>query len=236
MMQFNGFPTKMKFTPIPNLFINKFLPKIHDTAELKTALLIFHLLYQKRGYPTYITYEELLQSIHLGDIILEQKKSEQILREALEAIVKKGIFLHVHLKQNGKTEDVYMLNNTQNQQVAKRLMQGRIDTTGRNNKLASIAPLSQLPGIFTLYEENIGLLTPMIADELREAEKLYPENWIRDAIKEAVSHNKRKWKYISAILERWSLEGKGNGIDRRYTKKTDPKKYVKGQYGHMVRH
>jgi DnaD/phage-associated family protein len=236
MMQFNGFPPKIKFTPIPNLFINKLLPQINDTTELKIALLIFHLLYQKRGYPTYITYEELLQSIHLGDNILGQEESEQALRKALEAIVKRGIFLHVHLKQNGKTEDIYMLNNTQNQQVAKRLMHGRIDTKGRTSKVASVAPLGQLPGIFTLYEENIGLLTPMIADELREAEKLYPENWIRDAIKEAVSQNKRKWKYISAILERWSLEGKSNGIDRRYTKKADPKKYVKGQYGHMVRH
>lgn len=236
MIQFNGFPTKMKFTPIPNLFINKLLPQINDTTELKTALLIFHLLYQKRGYPTYITYEELLQDIHLGDNILGQKESEQTLRKALEAIVKRGIFLHVHLKQNGRTEDIYMLNNTQNQQVAKRLMHGRIDTKGRTNQVASVAPLGPLPSVFTLYEENIGLLTPMIADELREAEKLYPENWIRDAIKEAVSQNKRKWKYISAILERWSLEGKSHGIDRRYTKKADPKKYVKGQYGHMVRH
>ncbi|GAH52003.1 unnamed protein product, partial [marine sediment metagenome] len=37
----------------------------------------------------------------------------------------------------------------------------------------------------------------MIADELREAEKLYPETWIKDAIKEAVTHSKRKWSYIS---------------------------------------
>ena len=41
------------------------------------------------------------------------------------------------------------------------------------------------------------MLTPMIADELREAEKLYPPDWIRDAIKEAVIHNKRKSEYIA---------------------------------------
>ena len=78
------------------------------------------------------------------------------------------------------------------------------------------------------------MLTPMIAEELREAEKLYPEGWIRDAIKEAVSLNKRSIRYIVRILERWSAEGKSDGTYRRYSK-TDPDKYIKGKYGHIVR-
>jgi DnaD/phage-associated family protein len=236
MKQFKGFPTKMTFTPIPNLFINKLLPQIDDLIELKTTLLIFELLYRKRGYPTYVTYEELWQSINHSDNALGQKEPEQALRKALETIVKKGIFLRIYLKQEDKTSDIYMLNNSRNQQVAEKIMHGNIGLKGSEDKTITVAHLNKLPGIFTLYEENIGILTPMIADELREAEKIYPEAWIQDAIKEAISQNKRKWKYISAILERWSLEGKDNGIDRRHTQKTDPKKYVKGQYGHMVRH
>lgn len=236
MKQFKGFPAKMKFTPIPNLFINKLLPQIDDIIELKTTLLIFELLYRKRGYPTYITYEELSQGINHSDNALGQKEPEQALRKVLETIVKKGIFLRIYLKQEDKTSDIYMLNNSRNQQVAEKITHGNIGLKGSENKTITVAPLNKLPGIFTLYEENIGILTPMIADELREAEKLYPEAWIQDAIKEAINQNKRKWKYISAILERWSLEGKDNGIDRRHTQKTDPKKYVKGQYGHMVRH
>ncbi|MFC1995539.1 DnaD domain protein [Chloroflexota bacterium] len=66
-------------------------------------------------------------------------------------------------------------------------------------------------------------------------QKLYPEIWIKDAIKEAVTQNKRKWNYISAILERWAAEGKSNGTHKRDFKKTDPDKYIKGKYGHMVR-
>ena len=77
------------------------------------------------------------------------------------------------------------------------------------------------------------MLTPMIAEELREAEKLYPENWIRDAVKEAVSLNKRSWRYIARILERWSAEGKSDGTHQRYSK-TDPDRYVKQRYGHVV--
>jgi DnaD/phage-associated family protein len=78
------------------------------------------------------------------------------------------------------------------------------------------------------------MLTPMVAEELKEAEKLYPQDWIGDAIKEAVNQNKRNWRYISAILERWSTEGRGDGTYRRDFKKTDPDKYIKGKYGHMV--
>ena len=72
-------------------------------------------------------------------------------------------------------------------------------------------------------------------EELLEAEKLYPEDWIRDSIKEAALNNKRNIKYILKILENWTAEGKGVGTYQRHTKKADPDKYVKGRYGHMVR-
>ena len=36
-------------------------------------------------------------------------------------------------------------------------------------------------------------------------------------------------------LERWSAEGKDDGTYRGDFKKTDPDKYIKGKYGHMVR-
>jgi DnaD/phage-associated family protein len=64
------------------------------------------------------------------------------------------------------------------------------------------------PNIFKLYEQNIGLLTPLVADHLRDAADLYPEEWIEAAFREAVQHNIRKWSYISAILRNWETEGK----------------------------
>ena len=65
------------------------------------------------------------------------------------------------------------------------------------------------PDIFVLYEQNIGLLTPPIADELRQAEQTYPAGWIEEAFREAVALNKRSWRYIHAILERWRTQGRG---------------------------
>ncbi|HEX9135017.1 MAG TPA: DnaD domain protein [Ktedonobacteraceae bacterium] len=64
------------------------------------------------------------------------------------------------------------------------------------------------PNIFVLYEQNIGLLSPLLADELKDAADLYPAEWIEAAFLEAVQHNKRKWSYIRAILRRWETEGR----------------------------
>jgi DnaD/phage-associated family protein len=64
------------------------------------------------------------------------------------------------------------------------------------------------PNIFVLYEQNIGLLTPMIASQLEDAADHYPADWIEAAFSEAVQRNKRNWKYISAILRRWETEGR----------------------------
>jgi DnaD/phage-associated family protein len=79
------------------------------------------------------------------------------------------------------------------------------------------------------------MLTPMISEQLRDAQNAYPDAWVRDAIRQAANQNKRKWSYISAVLERWAAEGRTDGAHRKDSKKTDPDKYVKGQYGHMVR-
>ena len=54
--------------------------------------------------------------------------------------------------------------------------------------------------MFKLYEENIGPLTPLIADALKDAEEIYSSEWIADAIELAVKNNKRNWKYCEAIL------------------------------------
>lgn len=61
--------------------------------------------------------------------------------------------------------------------------------------------------ISRVYESEIGVLTPMIADELREASISYSLKWILDAIKESATQNKRVWKYVLAILTRWKAQG-----------------------------
>jgi len=235
MEQFRGFPARMQFTRLPNLFFSSLLPQISDIIELKTTLHILSALYHKRGYPRFITYSELLANTSLMSSLKEATKpAAEALRQALEMAARRGTILHIVLDSDGVPEDIYFLNTKSDRQVIAKIQQGELILSGLKAGKQADIDTEELPDIFTLYEQNIGMLTPMIAEELREAEKLYPETWIRDAIQAAVNQNKRKWSYISAILERWSAEGRSDGTYRRDSK-TDPDKYIKGKYGHMVK-
>lgn len=64
--------------------------------------------------------------------------------------------------------------------------------------------------IFKLYENTVGIITPMMADELRQAEKDYPAEWMPEAFLQAEKANVRKWNYVRAILERWKTDGRGS--------------------------
>jgi DnaD/phage-associated family protein len=238
MKQFDGFPARMQFTPIPNFFFSALLPQISDIAELKTTLHIFEALYRKRGYPRFTTYGELLGNKSLVSSLKETAKSpDEALRSALEMASRRGTILHLVLDRDGESEDIYFLNTEQNREIVDKIQKGEFTLSGLKAKAQTHIEIEteEQPDIFTLYEENIGMLTPIIADELREAARLYPETWIKDAIKEAVALEKRNWKYIGAILEHWSTEGRGDGAYKRDSKRTDPNKYIKGKYGHMVR-
>lgn len=88
------------------------------------------------------------------------------------------------------------------------------------------------PNIFKLYEQNIGAITPKLADLLKDAEKEYPADWIPEAFEEAVKNNVRKWSYIAAILENWKKDGRGkkNGKNKTQPDKTNPDYYKKSEY------
>ncbi len=235
MKKFAGFPAKMQFTPLPNLFFSAILPDISDIAELKTTLHIFSSLYVKRGYPRFVTYQELLHNPSLMSSLGD--RPEEALRHALEMSLHRGTILCLRMERDGAAEDLYFLNSESDRQVVARIGNGELTLPGLKTGGPAYADIETKPqpNIFALYEENIGILTPMIADELREAEKLYPEGWIRDAISQATKENRRKWSYISAILERWTTEGKSDGAYRRDFKKADPNKYTQGKYGHVVK-
>jgi DnaD/phage-associated family protein len=86
-----------------------------------------------------------------------------------------------------------------------------------------------------LYEQNIGTLTPIIAEELKELRRTYPVHWFEEAVKKAASYNKRNLKYIEAILERWKVEGfQTPKTSNRSKKEDDSDKYIKQKYGHLV--
>jgi DnaD/phage-associated family protein len=92
---------------------------------------------------------------------------------------------------------------------------------------------------FKAYE-NIGLMTPIISEKMKDAIKEYTEDWVVAAIEESVIQNKKSWGYIEAILKRWAVDGfkvdtrkvKGNGHNPSGNRQlpetyTDPDEYRK---------
>ncbi len=232
MKPFPGFPQRMHFSPLPNLFFSQLLPQIDDLAELKVTLHLFWILYGKRGYPKFVTYGELL-----GDrLLMMGVGSEAALHSGLEGAVRRGTIIDLALERHGRIEELYFLNTESDLEARNRIERGEIDVgvLPAEEPFPEDLETGEQPNIFTLYEENIGMLTPMIAEELKDAERLYPTSWIEDAFREAVSQNKRNWKYIEAILKRWASEGREHGARGRYSTE-DPDKYVKGKYGHIVK-
>lgn len=234
MKKFSGFPARMEFTPVPNIFINSLMPPISDIAELKVTLHLFAALYRKRGYPRFVTYNELLGDASLMNGFKQEGEPTEALRHGLDMAIERGTILRVVLNREDRPEEAYFLNSEADRHVVTRTQNGEFALNGlKAARPASDTGPEEPPNIFTLYEENIGMLTPMIADELREAEKLYPEGWIKDAIGEAVELNKRSWRYIARILERWASEGRGDEKGKRGTGKTDKDKYSQQKYGHL---
>ena len=110
--------------------------------------------------------------------------------------------------------EVLTLNSESDQRALDRWRRGQHAATG--HVPAGAAGVAPQPGpqpgpginVYALYEDTIGPITPQVAAALAEAEGLYPAAWIEDAFREAAELNKRSWRYIQRILERWDDEGR----------------------------
>jgi DNA replication protein len=125
--------------------------------------------------------------------------------------------LRAAIERGKREESYYFLNSAKGRAALRVIAKG--DWRFTDGAELQIMLGDEPPNIFELYEEHIGVLTPMIADALREAEDTYPSSWIEDAFRIAVENNARNWRYISAILNRWQVEGRDEREDRRDTEK-----------------
>lgn len=61
--------------------------------------------------------------------------------------------------------------------------------------------------VFKIYEREMGVITPMIADAIEDACKVYSPEWVTEAMGIAVKANKRNWKYVEGILKNCKAKG-----------------------------
>jgi DNA replication protein len=230
-MPFTGFTTETLVGLPPELF-SEVLPQITLPSELKVTLQIFYRMSRQRGAPPRrVSWDELAadKTLRRGlRAVSKLRLPEELLAEGLEAAVRRTTLLHVVLPDDGRAVNWYVVNTT-----ANRLWAERVGLAG-----AALAPNTALPEerpeLITLYEQNIGLVTPLLLDELREAEERYPTHWIEDAIREAVRANARSWRYIRKVLERWAAHGRQDAPDRT-DRPIDIEKYTNGAYGDLFR-
>lgn len=210
MSTFSGFPSgRTGHTALPDLFFSELLPLVDNLAELKVTLHIFWLLYHKQGAPRYVALQELQ-----GDGTLLRglqglaASPMDALRDGLQRSVARGTLLHLH--GTGDEQHFYFVNSAQGRRALEQAQTGELSLAEGVVRAEPVAP-AERPNIFVLYEQNVGLLQPIIAEELQEAERTYPQEWIEEAFRVAVENNVRNWKYIRRILERWAAEGKDDG-------------------------
>jgi DnaD/phage-associated family protein len=234
---FTGFPPgRNPFVPLPEQFFTHVLPEIDDLSELKVTLHLFWLLSRQRGTPRCASDRELLADPLLRRALRRRgdpRPPEERLRAGLELALARGTLLRVRVRVDGDVVSWYFFHSARGRAAVERLLGGEmaaerlLEVEGlgdaRRGDPGARAPLLveiERPNIFTLYERNIGLLLPMVAEELRDAAERYPEEWLELAFREAVQQNKRSWSYIRAILRRWEADGKGeaHGTHGRHTR------------------
>ena len=187
---------------VPTQFFEELLPEITDLAELKVTAFVFHLLNQFEGDNRYLFREDFTeQSRFMEGLSEDPAEAEALLDAGLEAAEERGTLL----KALYDDKPIYFLNSPKGRAALERLEDG----TWLPNAFVHLSGQTDLfrPTIFKLYEENIGPLTPMIAEVLKDCERDYPYEWISDAVQEAVLANARSWRYVESILRSWKENG-----------------------------
>ncbi len=235
MAQFQGFPEgKTHQTPIPDLFFRDLLALIDDLGELKLTLYFFWRLDQMEGNFRYLRREDLLNDEEfMRGFGAGESQRVSVLDGALEMGVSRGTILIARVKPHGKEEELYFLNTPRGRAAVQAAARGELQF-GLEDRLQPV-PQTEAPNIYRLYEENVGPLTPLIADALRDAENTYPASWLEEAFRIAVENNARNWRYIQAILNRWQTEGRDERKNRQDSEK-DRRRYVEGEFADYIEH
>ncbi len=207
MSKFNGFTSSETFTPIPDSFVRQLLNEIEDADELKASLYAIWRIEHQEGAVRFLKRDAFAESA-----------------TGVDKAVSRGTLLRVQTEAG----EFILLNNPRGRASAEAIQGGQVDP-------ASIHHLSPVehPNIFQLYEENIGALTPLIADMLREAEKEYPDVWFKEAFEIAVAKNARHWKFVEAVLKRWKDKGKDERKDQQDLVK-DAKRYTDSDFSEFI--
>jgi len=221
MAKFKGFMSDAGIN-VPDALLGSLLEDINDLTELKCTLRVLWHIGNKSTPHNFTTFKEMTADVALHNALKYNDRTPlENAKLGLDKAVRRGTLLSISDETDGIVEKLYFLNDDAGRKTLGIIEKNQSRGYDEYSKDQYPPDGSSQPNIFSLYEENIGLLTPLIADELKDAESSYPWNWIEEAFKIAVSRNVRNWNYVSRILDRWKTQGKNSGEPSRNTSKVN---------------
>jgi len=180
-----------------------FLVRIAESSLNRDAILLVLNLFALLGSEAHLAVEK---TVYMESTEMLFNVDKERLGAALTQAEQAGFILSYVEEKTNKA--YYLAGTPQGRSLMTSLEQGLAQL--ESEQVVSRLPLIERPNIYKLYEANIGPLTPMMAEMLKEDEATYPYDWIEDAVKEAVERNKRSWRYVRAILKAWKERGRDN--------------------------
>ena len=167
MKGFAGFPEgPVRMTPLPATFFTDLLPGIDHLGEMKLTLYALWRFSQQEGPRRFLALKDIREDAALLTALKESGRSgEQALSDALERTVARGTLIAVRCPDG--REAWHFLNSPRGKAAAEGMARGG----WKADDAPSFPRQVERPNIFTLYEQNIGMRTPMMAEILRDAEK-----------------------------------------------------------------
>lgn len=227
-----GFPLADDYatTRVPNAVLGRVLSTIDDADEIKLILRAIWLLEHQRGYPRYITSDVLRRDRVLSVAIPDQSDFDRILKSAIE----RGVFVEVNISDN-----ICLMFNTESARRASiEVSASTSDLDKDNNGWESPAASTGHADAFRAYEENIGILSPMIRQSILAELENFTDEHITHAIRIAVENESRSWSFVAGVLRRWARDGiphertdgtAGGGADRERISQAELRRYLDAQ-------
>ena len=202
--RFEGFAAAAVVAPIPAVLLHELVPRMTDPAELLVTLYAVAALQRVRRFPRLISAADLRSERALVEALAAMAPDRTVdaaLEDGLAAAAARGTLL-----RSSDAQAWVALNSAD----GRRAIAHRAQLVSRPTP----QPTPRGVGVIELYEDAIGPLPPSLAEELHSAAASYPEPWVAEAFAEAVQLNKRSWRYVRRILERWEREGRDSASTR----------------------
>ena len=226
-----GFPLSDDYgaTRVPNAILGRVLAEVEDLRTLKLILRAIWLLERQRGFPRYISTEDLRRDRVVSRLIHDESE----LAECLNSAKSQGVLIEVSVNGN----ECLMLN-TESAERASFDVISPAGTPENESGWDSPTTSTSPPDAFRAYEENIGVLSPMIRENILSALEDFTDEDITYAVRIAVENESRSWSFVAGVLRRWLRDGvpherndrqSGRTTDRGRVSETELRKYLEEQ-------